>query len=421
MPVNQKRDTLFYGWWVLVGCFFFSLYSGGALTYGFTAFVVPLEREFGWSRGLISIAASLRGLEFGILAPLLGILVDRWGPRRLMLGGAIFSGFCFILLSRINSLGMFYGIFFLLAIGMSPSGSTVQITAVANWFHKKVALAIGIVASGFILGSWLVPVVTLCIDTFGWRAVLVALGLGMWLINVPLALLVRHKPEQYGYLPDGDVKDTVAVHKDQPSVQSNDEERIAPGLALRSRTFWHIALAYMCNALVIGAVITHFMPYLSSVGITRSGSALLFAALSVPNICGRLGFGWLGDKVNKKWAAVICFSLLTAAMIFLNYAAVGMWLLLPSLIFFGLGYGGNVSIRAALLRDYFGRSRLGTILGFSTGVMMLGNIAGAPLAGWAYDTWGSYHGAWFVFAAVAVVSAIIIVTTPPLEKTIRHQ
>ncbi|MBN1255521.1 MAG: MFS transporter [Deltaproteobacteria bacterium] len=420
MPVNQKRDTLFYGWWVLFGCFFFSLYSGGALTYSFTAFLEPLAREFNWGYGQISIAASLRGLEFGILAPLLGVLVDRWGPRRLMLGGAILSGFCFILLSRINSLGMFYGIFFLLAIGMSPGGSTVQMTAVANWFHKKVALVIGIVASGHALGGLLVPTVTRCIDTFGWRAVLVVLGLGMWLINVPLALLVRHKPEQYGYLPDGDVSDTVAVRKGQPPVQNSDEERIALGLALRSRTFWHIALAYMCSVLVIGAVMTHVMPYLSSVDITRSISGWVAAILPVVSICGRLGFGWLGDKVNKKLAAVICFLLLTAAMIFFNYAAVGMWLLLPFLIFFGLGYGGNVSIRAALLRDYFGRSRLGTILGFSTGVMMLGNIAGAPLAGWAYDTSGSYRGAWFAFAAVAVVSAIIIVTTPPFKKTTRH-
>ena len=214
MPLNRKHYTVFYGWWIVGACSLIALYTGGVIVLGFTAVFEPIANEFGWSYTQISVAASLRGLEVGLLAPFVGFLVDRWGPRRLLIGGAIINGLGLMPLSRITSIGMFYGAFALMAIGMSACTGTVMITAVANWFRRKMAKATGIVVTGFALGGLLVPLVTALIDILGWRTAIFTLSLGVWVITLPLSLLVRHKPEQYGYLPDGEASGTVVADQD---------------------------------------------------------------------------------------------------------------------------------------------------------------------------------------------------------------
>jgi len=195
---------VFYGWWIVAACFAVALYVGGAVVYGFTAVFEPIASEFGWSYTQISLAASLRGLEMGLMAPLVGLLVDRWGPRRLTFAGAGLVGIGLMLLSQVNSLPMFYGTFGLVAIGTSACTSTVLMAAVANWFRRRVGIATGITASGFGASGLLVPVVTHLIDACGWRTAMVILGLEMLVVGLPLSLVLRHQPESYGYLPDGD-------------------------------------------------------------------------------------------------------------------------------------------------------------------------------------------------------------------------
>ena len=203
MGLSWRPPKIFYGWWVVGACFLIALYTGGVVYYGFTAFIEPIANEFGWSYAQISLAASLRGLEIGLLAPLMGFLVDRWGPRRLIFGGSIFICMGFLILSRVSSLTMFYGAFALIAIGMSTCTQTVIMTAVINWFRRKVGVAIGIVASGVGLGGLLVPVLTKLIDVFQWRTTMFAVGLSMLVIVLPLSFFIRHKPEHYGYQLDG--------------------------------------------------------------------------------------------------------------------------------------------------------------------------------------------------------------------------
>ncbi len=163
---------------------------------------------------------------------------------------------------------MFYAGFALMAVGMSGSSSTVVFTAAANWFRKKVGLATGIMASGFALGAIIIPIIVWLIDIFDWRTAIIILGLGIFAICLPLATLVRHKPERYGYLPDGEERNTLIPYEGPTTAQTTD---IAIGAkqALKSRAFWHVALAITCQYLAVTAVITHIMPYLSSIGMAR--------------------------------------------------------------------------------------------------------------------------------------------------------
>ena len=194
---------MFFGWYIVGASFLISLYVSGSINLGFTAVFEPIAHEMGWSYIQISLAASLRGLETGLLAPLAGMLIDRWGPRPVVMSGAVLTGFGLLLLSRINSLAMFYTAFIFIAAGLSTANSALLMTAVANWFQKKAGLAMGIAASGVAFGGLLIPLITLLVDTFGWRPAMVIIALGMWAIPLPLSLMLRHKPEHYGCRPDG--------------------------------------------------------------------------------------------------------------------------------------------------------------------------------------------------------------------------
>ncbi|MFC2003852.1 MFS transporter [Chloroflexota bacterium] len=410
---------MFYGWWVVGASFLIALYVAGVVVYGFTAIFEPIADELGWSYTQISFAASLRGIEMGLLAPLIGILVDRWGPRRLIFSGAVISALGLILLSRVTSLGTFYAAFFLVAIGMSACTMTVLLTAVANWFRSKVGLASGITISGFGFGGLLIPVVVTLIDMYEWRMTMTILALGMLAIVLPLSLLVRHKPEQYGYLPDGEVKGTVIADDGLAPLQAA-EVSVRAKQALKTSSFWHIALAFTCQMMMISAVITHIMPYLSSIGVARSTSSLVATTTPLMSIGGRLGLGWLGDKFDRRRVAAGAFAMMGFGAFCFGYAStLGPWLLVPFLILFGIGYGGNQALRPSLTRQFFGRANFGTILGLIIGINMLGSIIGPPLAGWVFDNWGSYQGIWFVFAGLSAAALISVLTTPPISTTVQ--
>jgi len=397
---------------VVAACFFIALYVGGVIFYGFTAIFEPLADEFDWSYAQISFAASLRGLEIGLLAPLLGVLVDRWGPRRLIFVGTIITSLGLIVLGRTTSLGMFYGAFILVAIGMSTSSSTVLMSAVANWFRRRISIATGIMICGYGFGGLLVPVIVRLTDMHGWRTAMGILAMAMIAICMPLSLLVRHKPGQYGYLPDGEVSGAALADKGCVPAQTLEVD-VTAKQALRSSAFWHIALALTCQSMTLSAVITHVMPYLSSIGIARATSSLVASAIPLASIGGRLGFGWLGDKLDRTRVTAGAFALLSLGLLFFACASTGAaWLLVPFFVLFGIGYGGNNTLRASLIRGFFGIGNFGTIHGFMIAIMMLGNITGPLLAGHVFDNWGSYKSIWFVFAGLAVGALLMVATTP---------
>jgi MFS family permease len=413
---KRPRFRLFYGWYIVGACVLISVYSSGIVSRSFTALIEPIVDEFHWSYALVSFAASIAGLESGLLAPVVGFLFDRWGPRKLIFAGATFMGLGLLLLSRTSSLAMFYGSFMLMSTALSVSVGVVPMTMVGNWFRKRVSLATGIVVSGVAAGGILVPLVTWVIDTYDWRTAMVVFGVGAWVVIFPLALIVRHRPEQYGYLPDGEPSQTIDVDEVQTAAQYHEVD-ISPKQALRSRAFWHVSLGLMCHFAIAIAVLTHVMPYLSSIGIPRETSGWVAMAAQLMTIVGRLSFGWFGDRFDKRRVTATGMALLGLSMLMFNYVHLaGMWLMIIFVIVFGIGYGGPVPMTAALIREYFGRARLGTILGLATGVVYVGSLIGTPLAGWIYDTYGSYQGAWFIMAGVAFAGMVGLVTAPPAGR-----
>jgi len=408
---------VFYGWWVLGALFLITAYISGIVSYGFTSVFKPIADEFGWSYARVSIAASIRGLEVALLAPLVGLLLDRIGPRKLIFSGAVLIGFGLAFLGRIHSLWAFYGAFALIAVGTSTCIGAVPIPVTGYWFHREVSLTTGIVVSGSAVGGLLVPIVTLIIDTFGWRTAMVIFGATTWLVLLSLAIIVRHRPEQYGLFPDGEAGGNAAGGYGAARPAQIDGNDTSVWQALKTREFWQLQTAFVCHIFAIHAVVTHVMPYLSSIGISRSIGSIAAGAIPAMSIGGRLSFGWLGDRQDKRHITAIGIGLTGVSLLgFAFLDRFGGWLLAPVLVLLSIGYGGPVPMIPAMLREYFGRKHLGSIVGFSQGIAMVGSMTGQPLAGFVFDTYGRYQAAWIGFAVVNFIGALIILSAPKLGQ-----
>lgn len=402
--------TIFYGWWVVFACFFLAFYTGGALFFGFTAFFDPIVKEFGWSYTQVSVAFSLRGFEMGILAPITGFLVDRFGSRKVAFSGIFILGVALMLLALISCLGMFYGAFILLALGTSGCSSTVLMTTVAHWFKRHLGKVMGIVACGYGAGGVVIPFIVWLIDLYGWRTTLIILGLATWALGIPLSFVMRHTPEQYGYLPDGEIRvRPSSIHGDR-----NRGQELRFQEALKSKNFLKISVAEAIRMMITMAVITHVMPYLGSLGMSKINAAFVTTSIPLFSIIGRLGFGWLGDIVGKKYALAMVYCFLGVGTLAFSCIHV-KWLILPFLLLFCPGFGGSVSLRGAVVREYFGRASFGRLFGIIIGMAAIGGVIGPPAAGWSFDKLGSYHSVWLLFAGTIVIAMVLTLRLPPRQ------
>lgn len=395
-----------YGWFIVGSGCFISLYISGVIVFGFTAAFEPLVAEFGWSYAQISLAASLRGLEMGFLIPLAGLLLDRFGPRLVVAAGVLIAGLGMILLSRVDTLWMFYGCFCLLAAGTSVGTSFMMMAVVSGWFKRRAGLAMGLAATGTALGGLLVPAVALLIDTLGWRQAMLWLGVGALMIPAPLALFFKKAPRD-----DSADREATAGRGGRPS------SAITVGFILRDRPFWIITLAFTWHITVVVAVITHVMPFLGSIGLPRSSAAILAGVLPMISIVGRIGLGWLGDGADRRRLAATAFVLTAVGVLGLAWAEAGRWWLLALFcLAHGLGWGGAVPTMPGLLRERFGNARIGTVLGLAAGIMTAGTMVGAPLAGWVFDTQGTYRPVWIGFALLSALAAGLVLLLGPAER-----
>ncbi len=164
------------------------------------------------------------------------------------------------------------------------------------------------------------------------------------------------------------------------------------------------------------AVITHVMPYLSSIGISRYTAGLIAMAIPLTSVTGRLTFGWLSDEMDRRWLAAGASLLVAVGLLWFDFASAKViWMLIPFLLFLGIGYGGYVPLIPSLVKQHFGITHFGTIYGFVTGIAMLGSVLGPPLAGWVFDTYGNYQGIWLAMAGLSVVAIVSMLTIPRIK------
>jgi sugar phosphate permease len=417
--------SLYYGWWVVFASGGIVFLTVGTFVYGFSALVNPLTAEFGWSRAVISGAFSLRTEIGGLAAPVSGFLVDRLGPRRLLLAGVFLVGCGFIFLSRVESVWAFYAAVMVIATGMSATGGLVAMTAVAHWFRKRRGRALAITTAASGSSGVMVVVLAWLISTFDWRTALLMMGLIQWAVCIPLALVVRHRPQDMGLLPDGE---RPWRPEEQPAVApASDEAKdgftpaaetsLSLSQAMRTRSFWFIAVALSLMAVGAMAVIVHQIPFLTeSAGFSDGQASLAVMSMSFTSLVGRLGFGWLADYVDKRRVLAVAYLMLALGILLLSQVS-NAWHVVLFLAVFSPGWGGAIAVRPALQAELFGLRAFGSIQGLLHASATLGGVIGPIFAGWMHDTADTYRPAFVIlgFITLTAAPAMLMVGRPRAE------
>ena len=394
--------------WVVVGAVWLTLAIASGLYFSFPVFFVALLEEFGWSRGATAAAFSISSVIQGVLSPVVGMLVDRLGPRRIMLGGAAVLGVACVLASRIGALWSLYAVIGVLAatglcaVSWVPSG-----TLIARWFAERRGSMLGLAFSGMGAGVLVMgPLSQWLITAYGWRAAYVVLGVGTLAVLLPLIWFgVRDAP-------------VAAAPKRGEAEPRPTPARRDIGDALRTTAFWALFFAYLCTPLAVFSVVTHSVAFAVDHGFARLFVAGIFGLTGLLSVAGRILFGVAADRIGRAPAATIsygCTALGTLCLLGLElwpHAAA----LYAYALFFGLGFGARGPIITAMASQIFPGRRFGVIYG----ILSVGNGIGGGVAPWfggfVHDVTGSYRIA-FVIAVgfCAIGSACFWLARPPRQ------
>lgn len=384
---------IFYGWYIVAASIGLNFYLSVVFFQGFQVFFLPILNEFGWTRALTSGAFSLRQLESGLLAPAVGFLVDRFGPRIVILVGVILGGLGMVLMSYVDSLWTFYIAFLIASLGMSGASHGVSwAVAVANWFRKLRGRALGMAMMGPVLGGPFVVIAAIIEDMLGWRVAVMMMGIGLLIVGTPLALVARSKPEDYGYLPDG------ATHSEsetpnhlQQSLSSEDSSGATVGEAVRTLDFWVLTLVFAATFIGISGLMVHLIPLLQDLDYTSAQAATILGLVFLLSGIGRIGSGFLVDIIDFRIVTSVFIALQVAGLLTLSIINPSqVWLVSIFALLFGIGFGGTIPLRPFLIMQSFGPRAFGALQGLVQGGAIGAGVVGPVLFGWIFDTTESY-------------------------------
>jgi MFS family permease len=393
--------------------------QAGLLHHAFGGYLAVLQDDRGWNKTQLSGAAALQQMESAIIGPVLGWIMDRFGPQGLVRLGVLVFGGGFILLSQIDSLLGFYGAFIVIALGSSMCGFFPINVALINWFERWRARALSSLSLGLALGGIFVPLVGWSLVHYGWRATAFGSGVFAILAGLPLAMVIRRRPEDYGETVDGIAHPSSSVKPAEGAATAPSRDFTARE-ALRTPAFWLLSLGHGFALLVVGAVNVHAIAHIKeSLAYTVSAAALVITLLTVFQIGGVL-IGWaIGDRYEKRLIAAACMLMHCLGLLLLTYATGTPWLVAFAALH-GVAWGLRGPFMQAIRADYFGRSAIGMILGLSFMIIVIGQVGGPMIAGILADITGNYRTGFTVIALLAGVGSMFFVLAkqpaPPLRS-----
>lgn len=388
------------GWAIVWASFFTTAFASGGSQYGFGMFVEPLEQEFGWTRTQINLSLSI-GLISGLLSPIVGWGVDKYGSRTIMTVSLMIVGTSFFGRAGMTELWHWYALSAMLAIGFPGTFLPVG-KLVGTWFPATRGRMMGTVLAGNnVFGLVGVPLLSLVIQFQSWRLAYAIIGAGVLIVAVAIWFIVRSAPQSHN-----------AQQSDFDPVDSNG---FNPGdyslrEALNTRKFWLLLAGVTCAGFSYPSFMTQIIPHMQSVGWGSSQSTLVLTVLAGMALASKISWGLLSERLTARISFVIAISIMSSGVVLVTLAgsSVFVW---PAIIFFGAGFGGIGPLMSLVVMETFGLRNFGSIQGVVAMVLTTVPVLIGPiLAGSLFDLTGSYETSFWIVSVIFAAGGLLVLS-----------
>jgi MFS family permease len=407
-------NKFFYGWYVVLAAAVGLLLGYAPIfVYCFGVFIKPLTNEFHSSRTNISFAFSLANIMQAVTSPFVGRLADRFGPRKVIIPGAIVFAVMLISYKFISTnLWQLYVAFAIAGMIGCAAAPVPYGKVVSNWFDKHRGLALGVTMIGIGLGAVVMPpAVQRLIAHVGWRSTYAIVGCAVLLISVPIiALFLKDSPQKMGLLPDGDSPTQTNINASAkiPLATPAQESGIPLRQALRSKIFWLLASGFTLIGISVHGSVIHLVPLLTDRGVTPAKAALASSLVGIAVLFSRVASGYFMDRFYAPYVAAFFFSSVAAGLALL-WTGFGGPAVYAAALLVGLGLGAEVDVIAYLTSRYFGLHSFGEIYGYLFAVFALAGALGPVIMARGFDRLGSYQSP-LIFFFLATITGVLLLT-----------
>ncbi|MDA0987928.1 MAG: MFS transporter [Chloroflexi bacterium] len=422
-PQKAKKPRFYYGW-VIVVVISLGGFTQSAESYPILGvFLKPMTEEFGWSRTVFSGATLMGTLVGGVVAMVVGPMLDRLGARWTLTVAFAILGSTLILMAFINALWQFY---MLQVIGRALTMGVLALAlgvVVPKWFIAKRGRAVALGGLGQRIGNAVTPLyVQLLVSQGSWRLATAVAGLLMWTVSmIPVAIFMRRKPEDMGLLPDGvDPEEAQRLedwYNSRPEQRPKQEVSMTREQALRHPSFYLLVVAFSLVFVAAPALNFHMIPYMTDKGISDGYAVAAAALLSICAGIGSLVTGFLSERITARRTLVgilVMMSIGYFGLLTVNVA----WQAIVWGIYYGLSFGGMFILQQVIFADFYGRDNVGAIRGIVWPVQMVFNASGPFVASIAFDLLDSYTLIFTIFASLVMVAGVLMfLAKPPVKQT----
>lgn len=410
---QPRKPRIFYGYWLVAVGFVFMLLSYGCGSFVFSLFVNPLQSAFDWGRGQVMVGFTIFFTSQGLVSPLVGRFVDRFGSRAVIPLGAAAMGLGFLVVSQAHDLALFYVGYVLVGAGSCGMGIVPCSAVITAWFRRRRGAAVGIMSAGMGAGGLVMaPIVAHLLQLYGPRTTYLTMAAIICAVSLPLSLLlIRNRPADLGLYPDGDPDDTAwqttsaSRHADVPSLSLKQ----ASGTA----ALWFLGLSFFVSGFSNTGALHAPVPFLEDIGFPTATAAVALGTLGLGSATGKVFFGWLCDRVPPKRAAALGLGLqLAGILVLLSIRADSpLSLIWAYALLLGFGIGSWLPTMSVLVSSTFGLAYYGSVFGIIAFLESTGTSLSPLFAGMMFDATGTYYHAFVTFAllyAVAIPAVLLI-------------
>jgi MFS family permease len=417
---SNRIRNIYYGWWMVAIGSAVRVLAGGLHYYGSTLFFLPVSQELGLSRAATSLVFSLARAQGAIEGPLAGYIIDRHGPRPVMLAAMLFTGVGYMALSGVHSFAALLVVYMgLISLSYQAGVMDATMSIPANWIGRNRSMAMAWMSASIGLGGLLVtPLLAYAVHTWGWRYGAFAAGIAFVVVGIPITLPLVRSPESIGLSPDSDVVSDKG--KSQPAaartISAQNDFTLKQTLA--TWQFWALVAATTLRVFCTSTVTVHFVPIMTWKGLTQPHAAILLSVAASLAIPAHMTVGFLADRYNRSRVLASCMLLSLTAVLILIHAR-QEWQLWFYLVLFSATEAA-FPVTWSIIVDFFGRTNFAKIRGAMSFIYTWGGVAGPVGAGLIYDRTQNYSIMLWALVAVLTISAIAysLLTRPPLPATL---